>query len=385
MEKSLLVKGLSFVLQLSYSDYFINFELFYRSIDNLKILSGDNLDFIKTRIKDTALTSFRNYNANVPQHLSNEEFEALKTLSKNCNLVIQKADKGNSVVIVEKDVYLRHMETIISDHNKFEKVSIKKGILNFSINHEKNINNYLKRLEKSGTLSTEQYKKIKAVRSRPGILYGLCKVHKAITDICPPFRPILSAIGTPSYKLAKFLVPKLSSITFNEFTVKDSFAFAEEIVHQDSKLFMGSLDVDSLFTNIPLEETINICTNLLYNNEDVIEGINKSEFKNLLSLATQESYFIFNHVLYKQQDGLAMGSPLGPTMANVLLFYEIKWLEQCPKEFKPFFYRRYVDDIFVLFELAEHLLKFCIYFNTCHPNMSFSFDRKKMGSWQFLI
>ena len=102
-------------------------------------------------------------------------------------MVIQKADKGNSVVIVEKDVYLRHMETFVSNHNKFEKVSIKKGILNFSINHEKNINSYLKRLEKSGTVSTEQYKKIKAVGSRPGILHGLCKVHKAITDICPPF------------------------------------------------------------------------------------------------------------------------------------------------------------------------------------------------------
>ena len=87
---------------------------------------------------------------------------------------------------------------------------------------------------------------------------------------------------------------------------------------------MGSLDVESLFTNIPLEETINICTNLLYN----IEGINKSEFKNLLSLATQESYFIFNDVLYKQKDSVAMGSPLGPTMANVFLsFCEIKWLE----------------------------------------------------------
>ena len=61
---------------------------------------------------------------------------------------------------------------------------------------------------------------------------------------------------------------------------------------------MGSLDVDSLFTNILLEETINICTSLLYNNEDVIEDINKSEFKNLLLLATQESYFIFNDVLY---------------------------------------------------------------------------------------
>ena len=148
---------------------------------------------------------------------------------------------------------------------------------------------------------------------------------------------------------------------------------------------MGSLDVDSLFTNIPLEETINICTNLLYNNEDVIEGINKSEFKNLLSLATQESYFIFNDVLYKQKDGVAMGSPLGPTMANVFLsFYEIKWLEQCPKEFKPVFYRRYVDDIFVLFESAEHLSKFRNYFNTCHPNMSFSFEQEKNGKLSFL-
>ena len=162
-------------------------------------------------------------------------------------------------------------------------------------------------------------------------------------------------------------------------------AFAEEIVHLDSKLSIGSLDVDSLFTNIPLEETINICTNLLYNNEDVIEGINKSEFKNLLSLATQESYFIFNDVLYKQKDGVAMGSPLGPTMANVFLsFYEIKWLEQCPKEFKPVFYRRYVDDIFVLFESAEHLSKFRNHFNTCHPNMSFSFEQEKNGKLSFL-
>ena len=125
---------------------------------------------------------------------------------------------------------------------------------------------------------------------------------------------------------------KLSSITFNEFTVKDSFAFAEEIVHQDGKLFMSSLDVDSLFTNIPLKETIN----LVYNNVDVIEGINKSEFENLLSFTTQESYFTCNDILYKEKDGVAMGLPLGSTMANVFLsFYEMKWLEQCPNEFKP--------------------------------------------------
>ena len=51
--------------------------------------------------------------------------------------------------------------------------------------------------------------------SNPGILYGLCKVHKTVVDVSPPFRPILSATGTPTYKLAKYLVPKLASITAN--------------------------------------------------------------------------------------------------------------------------------------------------------------------------
>ena len=58
----------------------VNSELFYRSIYNIKILSGNNLDFIKTKIKDTVLTSFRNYNINVLQYLSSEEVEALKTV-----------------------------------------------------------------------------------------------------------------------------------------------------------------------------------------------------------------------------------------------------------------------------------------------------------------
>ena len=124
---------------------------------------------------------------------------------------------------------------------------------------------------------------------------------------------------------------------------------------------------------------------MLQKNVDVTESINKSEFENLLSLATQESYFIFNDILYKQKEGVAMGSPLDPTMANVFLsFYEMKWLEQCPNEFKPVFYRRYVDDIFVLFESAEHLSKFHAYLNTCHPNMSFSFEQESNHKLSFL-
>ena len=66
---------------------------------------------------------------------------------------------------------------------------------------------------------------------------------------------------------------------------------------------MGSLDVHFLFTNIPLEETIDICTNELFENTEKVEGLSEIEFKELLPLATKESYFIFNGKFYKQVDG----------------------------------------------------------------------------------
>ena len=85
---------------------------------------------------------------------------------------------------------------------------------------------------------------------------GLGKCTRRPKIDLPPFRPILSAIGMPTYKLAKFLLPFLRSLTQNECTVTDSFHFAEEISKQDSNLYMGILDVDSLFTNIPLDDNI---------------------------------------------------------------------------------------------------------------------------------
>ena len=80
-----------------------------------------------------------------------------------------------------------------------------------------------------------------------------------------------------------------------------------------------------------------------------------------------------------------MGSPLGPTLANAFLcFYERKWLEKCLLEFKPVFYRRHVDDTFVLFKSSYHLEKFCNYLSTCHTNMSFSFEKEENGKLSFL-
>ena len=91
----------------------------------------------------------------------------------------------------------------------------------------------------------------------PGILYSNPKVHKTVVNNTSKFRPILSAIKMLTYLLAKYLNPILSPLTTNEFTVKNSFGFAEEVVNYHPNLYMVWLDEESLFTNIPLEKTMN--------------------------------------------------------------------------------------------------------------------------------
>ena len=150
--------------------------------------------------------------------------------------------------------------------------------------------------------------------------------------------------GMPSYKLAKFLLPFLMPLTQNDYTITDSFHLAEEICKQDPNLYMASPDVDSLFTNIPLREAIDICIASLYKDDEYTLKIPKDIFCNLL-------------------DDVAMGSPLGPTLDNIFKYsFENKWLKDCPHSLKPVFYKRYVDDIFVLLSFldqAENERKLC--------------------------
>ena len=102
-------------------------------------------------------------------------------------------------------------------------------------------------------------------------------------------------------------------------------------------------------------------------------------------MATKESSFIFNGLLYKQIDGVAMRPPLGPFLANAfLLYHEKNWLSNCPQGFKPAFYRRYLNDIFMLFKSNDHLKYFQDFLNYCHINMSFSMEKEKENKLSFL-
>ena len=105
------------------------------------------------------------------------------------------------------------MDDILSNQKKFSKASLKDDtLLNFAINQEKHVDKVLKKLVEPNSMTDKTRKSLKPVGTRPGVMYDSCKVHKASEENCPPFRPILSALNTPTYKLAKFLVPIL---TFN--------------------------------------------------------------------------------------------------------------------------------------------------------------------------
>ena len=80
-----------------------------------------------------------------------------------------------------------------------------------------------------------------------------------------------------------------------------------------------------------------------------------------------------------------MGNPLGPTLANVFLcYYEQIWLDNCPSEFKPVYYKRYIDDSFILFKSSDHIPLFLNYLNSQHNSINFTSEVENNSKLNFL-
>ena len=287
---------------------------------------------------------------------------------------------------MDRQTYTNSIMSIISDHSKFTEIF--DSISVFSTKIEDKINNFLRKLKNSNKISDEIYKKLYVTGSGPGILYGSPKIHKPNFSQTFPLRPIFAAYNTASYKLSKFIVPILAPFTTGEFTVQNSYKFADEIQRfpNANNYFMTSFDIENLFTNVPLLETINICLNYLFPCCDTtILGFDRNSFKSLLEHSVLNSFFLFNSRLFRQIDGVGMGLPLGPSFANVFMcFYEKIWLHDCPYDFKPILYRRYVDDTFLLFRDPSHVNLFLQYVNNKHPNIKFTCENEINGTISFL-
>ena len=156
-ENSLLCKGLNFAIppdKLEYSDYLLPFEFLYRDIKDLD-LPNEKTNFLKAKIKDCALSSFKLYNEKgAVSSLIEDEVFALKTLSKNKDLIIQKSDKVNSIVLINESDYRDKMYNILSDFKIFVKSSVVDDkYLNYFIGIKKKTTDLLKELKISEAIS----------------------------------------------------------------------------------------------------------------------------------------------------------------------------------------------------------------------------------------
>jgi hypothetical protein len=159
-------------------------------------------------------------------------------------------------------------------------------------------------LIKKSDIPEEVAKKLIPHASVPPRLYGLPKIHKK--DM--PLRPTVNCIASPTYLLAKHLTGLLSPfVRQTAHHIKNSEAFIQKLntINLQETDILVSFDIFLLFTKVPLEDTLQMLSQHFHNQA-------VSLFRQVLTT----TYILYDGAFYDQTDGVAMGSPLAPVIAN---------------------------------------------------------------------
>ena len=381
-ETNLLNKGLKFGTfpdKLDKINIETEFEDFYQQVRPSLIQNNDRLEFkaklmhLYSKYKSTFY-----HNRKQQQNtfgLLKEEQAALHNLSHNNSIIICKPDKGNGVVILNRQDYIQKMEQILCNKNPFQSVDSDDNISNLA-----KFQQFLYRLKKSGAIQTEIYNRIRPAAAATPTLYGLPKIHKEGT----PCRPILASYDSFAYECAVWLSEILTPLREQPSNIKDTFDFVSRILSsKPGPNHMVSFDVKSLSTNIPIDFVIDqILEKSFPDKKALFHGLTHSQFKKLLIWTTKKTTLQFNNRYFKQINGAAMGSPFAPLLSDVCM----NWLiDQSQKiETQPMQLYRYVDDCFATFEKRAHITEFYKHLNSIHPNIQFTYELAQNNQLAFL-
>ena len=236
-------------------------------------------------------------------------------------------------------------------------------------------------------LPQKEYYQLYPTGSCAGKFYGTAKIHKLPPDgniSNLPLIPIIPNIGTASYQLAKYLAQLLSPLTRSRYTVNSTKDLTVKIKNEKvlQNCNMVSFDVKSLFTSVPLEYTIDIIIKRIFEDHEITTIYTKSEMKKLLTLCTKNVHFSFNKEIYIQIDGVAMGSPLGPVMANIFMV-ELETTLVSKLEHPVQKWRRFVNNTLVYVKIGsvEDVLSVL---NSFPENVKFVYEEKQNTTLPFL-
>ena len=248
-----------------------------------------------------------------PSNITKDEFKALKELKEDRDRVILTADKGVTLVIMEKKDYIQKAEELLN-------TTTYKKIPEDPTNKQKNkLVNILKSIKIEGGLNEDTYKKLYPTGAVSSKFYGLPKVHKPGN----PLRPIVSSTGTATYNTAKELARILRPLVGSSIHhVQNTRDFVEQI--KETRLKQGeciiSYDVAALFTSVPIQPVLNIIKEKLTNDTTLHQrtSMTSDHITTLLEFCMRSTSFVFQGQYYQQMEGAAMGSPLSPIVGQHL-------------------------------------------------------------------
>ena len=318
-EEFVLSRGLNFCLpthSVQREEIFAEFEVLIGQLFHHVPHCSKQFSALKARLSDLA-GAYCGNPVDIGDFLILKEcIQASISLRCNENIHITKPDKGSGVVIMNKSYYISKMHFILQDSSKFENLGPSSKTGN-TAKIEVHIQRRLLQLKKEGLLPFKIYSGIRPTGSQWLGMYGLPKIHKQ--DV--PLRPVLSMTGSAQHQLAQWLTSIIDPVLslYSTRCISDFFTFADKVrtFNFPPSVFLCSYDICSLFTNVPLAETIEICANALYNGELSPTPFPRALFVELMQTATFSFEFSFNNTMHRQMDGFAMDSPL----ANIFVGY----------------------------------------------------------------
>ena len=323
----------------------VEMEVLYESI--LRLADKDFVTVNENLQPQLLAESTRIRDFSFSQVITKKLREAGKSLKEHDEIIIRKADKSNCFVVIDRAEYKQKLDTILSDHTKFTPLQR---------NPTSDLKTEMNKLIKSANEQSKQtlFKPIVG-EYKPGYLYGTVKIHKPGN----PLRPIISQIPTPIYETAKTLNNLIAPYLPARYQINSTDEFIQLLRVSNTEGKFVSIDVESLFTNVPLEETIEIICHNVYNHPSMLPPLmNAPTLRKMLIACTSQCPFLhMDGKVYVQNNGVAMGSPLGVTFANYYMTNLENTLFDNEPSLKPAIYCRYIDDCFLIVNSDTELNK----------------------------
>ena len=304
------------------------------------------------------------------KNISIDEKNAIKALQKDQNIVIKKADKGSAIVVMDRCDYITEAERQLNDTDFYQKTPE-----DLTLKHIRVIREFLVSMHENGEIDQKTFDILDPTGARTPSFYFLPKIHKQIIK----GRPIISGNGSATEKISAFIDEHLKDyVKQTPSFVRDTSDFIQKVeaFQHPSDFFLVTMDVSSLYTNIPNHEGITAVRRTLI--EKGYDGpVSIQSLTQLLTYVLHLNNFEFNGSTYLQTGGTSMGTRVAPSLANLFMSkLEEKILKNSTH--KPALYLRYIDDIFLIFTGSEtQLLEFIEYTNTCHPTIKFTAEYSK--------